>query len=40
MIYSSSFDSNRLITVDTISVDDHSRLTLIRKIKRGITYTT
>ena len=34
MIYSSSFDSNRLITVDTISVDDHSRLTITKKLKK------
>jgi CheY-like chemotaxis protein len=28
------FDSNRLITIDTISVDGHSRLTLTRKLKK------
>jgi FixJ family two-component response regulator len=28
------FDSNRLITIDTISVDEHSRLTLTRKLKK------
>ena len=32
--YSNSFDINRLITIDTISVDDHSRLTLTRKLKK------
>ncbi len=36
MIYSSSFDSNRLITVDTITVDDHSRLTITRKLKKVV----
>jgi|SRR5215208_608447 len=29
-----TFDSNRLIAIDTISVDDHSRLTLTRKLKK------
>ena len=29
-----SFDINRLITIDTISVDEHSRLTLTRKLKK------
>ena len=33
-LQSSSFDSNRLITIDTINVDDHSRLTLTRKLKK------
>jgi hypothetical protein len=28
-----SFDSNRLIAVDTISVDEHSRLTITKKVK-------
>jgi CheY-like chemotaxis protein len=28
------FDNNRLITIDTISVDEHSRLTLTRKLKK------
>jgi FixJ family two-component response regulator len=28
------FDSDRLITVDSISVDEHSRLTLTRKLKK------
>jgi CheY-like chemotaxis protein len=28
------FDSNRLTTIDTISVDEHSRLTLTRKLKK------
>jgi CheY-like chemotaxis protein len=28
------FESNRLITIDTISVDEHSRLTLTRKLKK------
>ena len=28
-----SFDSNRLIAVDTIRVDDHSRLTFTKKVK-------
>ena len=37
MIYSSSFDSNRLITVDTISVDDHSRLTITKKLKKVLS---
>jgi hypothetical protein len=37
MIYSSSFDSNRLITVDTISVDDHSRLTITTKLKKVLS---
>ncbi|HEX2407760.1 MAG TPA: response regulator [Nitrososphaeraceae archaeon] len=32
--FSSLFDINRLITIDTTSVDDHSRLTLTRKIKK------
>ena len=32
--YSSSFEINRLITIDTINVDDHSRLTLTRKLKK------
>ena len=29
-----TFDSDRLIAIDTISVDDHSRLTLTRKLKK------
>jgi CheY-like chemotaxis protein len=29
-----TFDSNRLITIDTFSVDEHSRLTLTRKLKK------
>jgi hypothetical protein len=29
-----NFDNDRLITIDTISVDDHSRLTLTRKLKK------
>ena len=33
-LYSSNFDSNRLITIDTINVDDYSRLTLTRKLKK------
>nr|MDP8941459.1 hypothetical protein [Thermoproteota archaeon] len=28
-----SFDSNRLIAVDTIRVDEHSRLTFTKKVK-------
>jgi hypothetical protein len=32
--FSSLFDINRLITIDTTIVDDHSRLTLTRKIKK------
>jgi CheY-like chemotaxis protein len=32
--FSSLFDINRLITIDTTRVDDHSRLTLTRKIKK------
>jgi CheY-like chemotaxis protein len=32
--FSSFFNINRLISIDTISVDDHSRLTLTRKIKK------
>ena len=28
------FDNNRLITIDSISVDEHSRLTLTRKLKK------
>ena len=32
--FSSFFNINRLITIDTLSVDDHSRLTLTRKIKK------
>jgi CheY-like chemotaxis protein len=32
--FSSFFDINRLITIDTTSVDDHSRLTFTRKIKK------
>ena len=28
------FDSNRLITIDTINVDNHSRLTLTKKLKK------
>ena len=32
--FSSLFDINRLITIDTTSVDDRSRLTLTRKIKK------
>lgn len=32
--FSNSFETNRLITIDTISVDDHSRLTLTRKLKK------
>ena len=32
--FSSSFDINRLITIDTIRVDDYSRLTLTRKLKK------
>ena len=32
--FSSLFDITRLITIDTTSVDDHSRLTLTRKIKK------
>lgn len=31
---SSFFNINRVITIDTLSVDDHSRLTLTRKIKK------
>ena len=33
-LQSSSFDSNRLITIDTINVDDYSRLTLTRNLKK------
>ena len=33
-LYSSNFDSNRLITIDTINVDDYSRLTLTRNLKK------
>ena len=29
-----TFDTDRLIAIDTISVDDHSRLTLTRKLKK------
>jgi CheY-like chemotaxis protein len=32
--FSHLFDINRLITIDTTSVDSHSRLTLTRKIKK------
>jgi CheY-like chemotaxis protein len=32
--FSNLFDINRLITIDTTSIDDHSRLTLTRKIKK------
>ena len=28
-----SFDSNRLVAVDTIRVDEHSRLTFTKKVK-------
>jgi hypothetical protein len=38
--FSGFFNINRLITIDTLSVDDHSHLTLTRKIKKGITYNT
>lgn len=34
------YNTNRLITIDTISVDDYSRLTLTRILKKGITYNT
>ena len=33
-LQSSSFESNRLISIDTINVDDYSRLTLTRKLKK------
>jgi CheY-like chemotaxis protein len=32
--FSSFFNINRLIAIDTLSVDDHSRLTLTKKIKK------
>ena len=32
--YSNSFEINRLITIDTISIDDNSRLTLTKKLKK------
>lgn len=33
------FDNNRLITIDSINVDDHSRLTLTRKLKKVLPIT-
>ena len=38
--FSSFFNINRLITIDTLSVDDHSRLTLTRKIKKVLPIMT
>ncbi|HEX2408485.1 MAG TPA: hypothetical protein VHJ38_14880, partial [Nitrososphaeraceae archaeon] len=32
--FSVFFNINRLITIDTTSIDDHSRLTLTRKLKK------
>jgi hypothetical protein len=32
--YSNSFEINRLITIDTISIDDNSLLTLTKKLKK------